>query len=95
MAVLFCGKACVSTWSVVEHLPSQPPISAGQTSLNGVDGNDNPWLNGADGGQSPEGGGSPEEVLDWFRTGAIDQFRVSKVRRDYSLGPPGAEPALD
>ena len=47
----------------------------------GIDGNDLPWVLGADNSLSADG--ETGEARSFFSAGAIDQVRVSRVRRDF------------
>lgn len=48
----------------------------------GLAGNDNPWILGVNGARTDEGALTPI-AGEWLREGAIDHFRVSRVRRDF------------
>ena len=47
----------------------------------GIDGNDNPWVLGARSERSDEGQAEPVEH--WLEGAAIDEFRISRARRDF------------
>ncbi len=57
-------------------------VRCGEARANfGIDGNDNPWIVGANGARAPEGTGTP--VTDFFVGGAIDELRIAPFRRNF------------
>jgi hypothetical protein len=52
-----------------------------QPHLEGIDGNDAPWVFGAD--NSPSADGQTDQPRSFFSGGAIDHVRISRVRRNF------------
>lgn len=57
-------------------------IQCGSTASDGIEGNDNPWVFGASIAESSEPSGIP--VNRYLAGGAIDNVRISRVRRDFA-----------